>query len=283
MTYETIDVRPLSPSVGAEVLGVDLAADLGNAQFSEIRRAFHDHGVVVFRDQKLSPEQHLAFSRRFGPINVNRFFRQVEGYPEVAEVLKEPDQKKNIGANWHTDHSYDGIPALGSVLRAIEVPPVGGDTLFASMSNAFDALSEGLKQSLRGLNAVHGSEHVFGPSRYEREGDDVDGRLGNPDLATQEAVHPVVIRHPDTGRETLYVNPTFTLRFEGWSAEESAPLLGYLYEHAARPEFTCRVRWHEGSVTLWDNRATWHLALNDYHGHRRYMHRVTIEGVPLHA
>ena len=281
MSYDTIQVDPLSGAVGAEVRGVDLATSLSNAQFAEIREAFLRHGVIFFRDQHLSPEQHLAFARHFGPVNVNRFFNPLDGFPEIAEVLKEPHHKKNIGARWHTDHSYDQIPALGSALYAKEVPPVGGDTLFAGMAAAFDALSDGMKNALRGLRAMHSSREVFGSRRYETDTGEYEGRLGNPELATQDAVHPVVITHPDTGREILYVNPVFTLGLEGWKDEESRPLLQYLYNHAARPEFSCRFRWREGSLALWDNRSTWHVALNDYQGHRRYMHRVTIEGVAL--
>ena len=282
MSYTTIDVIPQSAAVGAEIHGVDLAGELSNEQFSEVRDAFHEHGVIFFRDQKLSPEQHLAFARRFGAVNINRFFTPVEGHPEIAEVLKEPDQKKNIGSVWHTDHSYDTAPALGSALYGKEIPELGGDTLFASMAAAFEALSDGMKDTLRSMRAVHSSRHVFGPSRYAGEGSaEVAGRLGNPELATQDAVHPVVIRHPDTGRETLYVNRTFTVRFDGWTEDESRPLLDFLYAHGARPEFSCRFRWRKDSLALWDNRATWHVALNDYHGHRRYMHRITIEGVPL--
>ena len=283
MSYTTIDVIPQSAAVGAEIHGVDLAGELSNEQFSEVRDAFHEHGVIFFRDQELSPEQHLAFARRFGAVNINRFFTPVDGHPEIAEVLKEPEQKKNIGSVWHTDHSYDQIPALGSALYGKEIPELGGDTLFASMAAAFEALSDGMKDTLRSMSAVHSSRHVFGPSRYEAEGsaEEIAGRLGNPELATQDAVHPVVIRHPDTGRETLYVNKTFTVRFDGWTEDESRPLLDFLYAHGARPEFSCRFRWRKDSLALWDNRATWHVALNDYHGHRRYMHRITIEGVPL--
>lgn len=283
MPYQTIEVHPQSVAVGAEVHGVDLSGELSNAQFSEICQVFQEYGVIFFRDQDLSPDQHLAFARRFGAINVNRFFTPVDGHPEIAEVLKEADQKKNIGAVWHTDHSYDQIPALGSALYAREVPPLGGDTMFASMGAAFDALSDALKDTLRSLRAVHSSRHVFGPARYEAAAgtDEVTSRYRNPDLATQDAVHPVIIHHPDSGREILYVNATFTVRFEGWTEEESAPLLSFLYAHGARPEFACRFRWRKGSLALWDNRATWHMALNDYHGHRRYMHRITIDGVAL--
>jgi len=232
---------------------------------------------MFFRDQGLSPEQHIGFAERWGAININRFFATVEGYPMIAEVRKEPHQEKNIGGGWHTDHSYDHIPALGSILYAHEVPESGGDTMFASMYLAYETLSDGLKQTLEGLRAVHSSRHVFGA----RRGNDLDERLGNHDLATQDAVHPVIIRHPDTGRKALYVNPGFTLHFEGWSVEESQSLLSYLYKHASRPEHTCRFRWRKGSMAFWDNRSTWHYALNDYPGQRRLMHRITVEGVAL--
>ena len=280
MKYQHIRVEPVSTHVGAEIGGIDLAAPLTDTAMAEIRHAFGEHGVVFFRDQGLTPEQHLAVAERFGPIDVNRFFAHVPGHPMIAEVRKEPEQQRNIGGGWHTDHSYDEVPALGSMLYAREVPQTGGDTLFASMYAAYDALSDGLKATLEGLRACHSSRHVFGPAAMAQRGD-LNGRIGNAELATQDAVHPVVIRHPDTGRKALYVNPGFTLRFEGWTDEESRPLLDYLYRHAVRPEFTCRFHWREGSLALWDNRSTWHFALNDYHGERRLLHRITIQGSPL--
>ena len=276
-----MEVRPISGALGAEIFGVDFAAGVDRETFDCIRTTFHEHGVIVIRDQDLTPEQHVAAARRFGNINVNRFFTPVDGHPEVAEVRKEPEQKRNIGNKWHTDHSYDDAPALGSMIYALEVPPAGGDTLFANMSLAWETLSDGMKDMLSKLEAVHSSRHVFGPGY--KANPDVADRFRNPEQAVQDAVHPVVIRHPDTGRKVLYVNPTFTVRFNGWTEEESRPLLDYLYEHASRPEFTCRVEWRKGSLGLWDNRATWHLALNDYPGYRRLMHRVTIEGRRLTA
>jgi alpha-ketoglutarate-dependent taurine dioxygenase len=281
MAYDHIQVEPLCPVLGAEIGGVDLAAPLPDPVFGEIRRAFGVYGVVFFRDQRLTPDQHVGFAERFGPIDVNRFFATVPGYPMIAEVRKEPEQRRNIGNGWHTDHSYDAAPALGSMLYAREVPKTGGDTLFASMYAAYEALSDGLKATLDGLRACHSSRHVFGPEGRARAGD-LAGRIGNPDLATQDAVHPVVIRHPETGRKALYVNPGFTVRLAGWTEEESRPLLEYLYRWAVRPEFTCRFQWREGSLALWDNRSTWHFAVNDYQGERRLLHRVTIGGTPLH-
>lgn len=280
--FETITVTPLSPALGAEVGGVDINAGIDDKQLAEIKQAFSDYSVIFFRDQDITPDQHIGFAERWGKINVNRFFQAVESHPQIAEVRKEPHQKANIGADWHTDHSYDQIPAMGSILYAREVPSVGGDTLFSSMYAAYESLSDGLKQTLSSLNAVHSSRHVFGAGAYDaRDVDDLGRRLGNTDKATQDAIHPVIIRHPLSGRPALYVNGDFTVNFEGWSKQESRPLLDYLYAQARQNEFTCRFKWRKGSVAIWDNRATHHCALNDYHGEFRLMHRITIEGVTL--
>jgi len=279
LDYEQIVVRP-EGAVGAEVCEVDLTK-LTDGVVDELIRAHGDFGVLFFRDQVLSEADHIAVAQRFGAINVNRFFAAVDGFPEIAEVRKEPEQTVNIGGGWHTDHSYDEAPAMGSILYAREVPEVGGDTMFASMYAAYDSLSEGLKSMLCSLNAVHSSRHVFGASADRPA--DLAGRLGNEADATQDAVHPMVIRHPVSGRPALYVNPGFTIGIEGWTAAESAPLLGFLYAHASRPEHTFRFRWARGSIAFWDNRATWHYALNDYHGQHRLMHRITLEGETLLA
>lgn len=280
--YKTISVSPLSPALGGEISGVDIAAGIGDEQFAEIRQAFVDYGVIFLRDQDISPDQHIEFARRWGEINVNRFFQPVVTHPIIAEVRKEPEQKSNIGSSWHTDHSYDQLPAMGSILYAREVPSVGGDTLFASMYAAYEALSEGMKKMLLSMNAEHSSRHVFGEIAYvDTDPEDLGGRLGNTAAATQDSIHPVVIKHPLSGRPALYVNGDFTIKFEGWSTEESQPLLDFLYAHASHHEFTCRFRWQKGSVAIWDNRATHHLALNDYHGERRLMHRITLEGTAL--
>lgn len=277
--YEQIAVRA-SGAVGAEVCEVDLNK-LTDAMVDELTRARGDYGVLFFRDQVLSEADHIAVAERFGTINVNRFFTAVDGFPQIAEVRKEAEQTANIGGGWHTDHSYDEIPAMGSILYAREVPEVGGDTLFASMYAAYDSLSEGMRSMLCSLNAVHSSRHVFG-ARAERPAE-LSARLGNQAAATQDAVHPMVIRHPVSGRPALYVNPGFTLRIEGWTPAESAPVLAFLYAHASRPEHTYRFHWMPGSVAFWDNRATWHYAVNDYHGERRLMHRITLEGDALSA
>jgi taurine dioxygenase len=280
--YKTIEARPLSPALGAEISGFDIAAGIDDEQFAELRQAYIDYGVIFLRDQDITPEQHIAFAERWGRINVNRFFEAVETHPVIAEVRKEADQKANIGSSWHTDHSYDQVPAMGSILYAREVPSVGGDTLFASMYAAYDALSDGLKQMLLTMKAEHSSRHAFGEVAYlDSDLDDLGSRLGNTDAATQDSLHPVIIKHPLSGRSALYVNGDFTVKFAGWSKDESQPLLDYLYAHASRNEFTCRFNWRKGSIAIWDNRATHHCALNDYHGERRLMHRITIDGEEL--
>jgi taurine dioxygenase len=280
----TIEVRPLE-GVGAEIHGVDLAREVSNSEFAAIRLAFADHGLIFFRDQTISEEQHIAFARRWAPININRFFGAHPRYPEIAMVTKEKDQRDNIGGGWHTDHSYDQIPAMGSILVARELPPSGGDTLFASMYAAYDALSEGFQRMLCTLTAVHSARHIFGANEgaYARSTDLAEGQIGNTKAADalQDVVHPVVITHPLSGKKAIYVNPGFTIRFDGWTAEESRPLLERIYAHCMRREFVHEFVWRPGSIAFWDNRATWHFAKNDYHGHRREMHRITVEGEPL--
>lgn len=275
-----VTVTPMSPAVGALIEGVDIAAGVSDSQFAEIRQAYIDHGVIFFRDQHLTPDQHIEWAERWSDINVNRFFQAVEGQPRIAEVRKEPDQSMNIGINWHTDHSYDQIPAMGSILLAREVPKTGGDTLFSSQYAAFEALSPGMQETLLQLDAEHTSRRAFGTIQTS---DKTQGRIGNAEAAMQDAVHPVVIKHPLSGRAALYVNHDFTIKFVGWTEQESEPLMRYLWRHASDPQFTCRFQWEVGSMAIWDNRAVQHRALNDYQGQRRLMHRITLEGEPVGA
>ncbi|MBT3624910.1 MAG: TauD/TfdA family dioxygenase [Gammaproteobacteria bacterium] len=271
------------PGVGAEILGVDIAGGLASSELDTIKQTFSEHGLVFFRNQKITEADHIEFAEVFGDINVNRFFAANPEYPQIAMVSKEPDQLENIGGGWHTDHSYDQEPALGSILVARELPASGGDTWFASMYKAYESLSDGLKETLEGMSAVHSAKHVFGPKgEYETTGSG-GGRIGNAGAAVEmeDPIHPVVISHPISGRKALYVNAGFTLRFDGWTDEESAPLLAYLYERAIAEENITRFKWENGSVAFWDNRATWHYAQNDYPGQRRVMHRITIEGCAL--
>ncbi len=272
------------PGVGVEVTGVDIGA-LEAPQFAELHDLFSRHGLLFFRGQDIDETQHIDFARRWGQININRFFQAHSDYPEIAMVAKEPDQKINIGGDWHTDHSYDTEPALGSILVARELPESGGDTWFTSMYKAYEALSPGLRKTLARLRAVHSARHVFGSRQGQSYGDITQGRIGNAEAADElpDVVHPVVITHPLSGRKALYVNPGFTVGIEGWSAAESRALLDYLYAVAQDDAFVTRFHWERGSVAFWDNRATWHLARNDYQGQRRVMHRITLEGGPLAA
>jgi len=274
-----MDIRPLSGALGVEIEDVDLC-HLDDVAFGELAKLFHTKSVLVIRDQSLAPEDQIAFARRWGEINVNRFFKPVDAHSEIAMVLKEPDQKLNIGGAWHTDHSYDDAPAMGSILYAIETPPAGGDTLFCSMNAAYQACSPGMQNMLCGLSAHHSSRHAFGAAVKGAEAHN-DGRLSNEKAAKQDALHPVVIAHPVTGKPCLYANSDFTTHFDGWTASESQPLLRQIEDIATRHEHTCRVHWLPGTLVMWDNRAVMHKAINDYQGYRRLMHRITIEGCAL--
>lgn len=274
-----IEIRPLSGSLGAEVHGLDLARPLDAESFARIERAFLDHLVLFFRDQELTPAQQVAFAARFGPVGRYPLAEPLAEHPDVIAIIKEPEQTTNFGGVWHSDTAYLAAPSLGSVLYAKEVPARGGDTLFANMYLAYERLSPGLRRLLDGLRAVNSA----GKNKETLRGDHLAGGsmtgTGRDEHALQ-AEHPVVRRHPVTGRKALYVNRAHTLRFSDMTEAESAGLLGYLFAQAAREDLTCRFRWEAGSLALWDNRCTQHYPLNDYHGQRRVMHRVTIEGDP---
>lgn len=275
-----LKLEPASEAVGMMVSGVDLRA-LTDGEFDAVRQAFFDTGVLFFRDQEMTEEDHIAFASRWAEIDINRFFAAHKDYPQIALVLKEPGQTANIGGGWHTDHSYDEIPAMGSILRAIDLPATGGDTMFAGMAMAYDTLDDATKAEIADLKATHSSRHIFGAqSDYAKE---VGERYGNADLATQDAVHPIVLAHPETGRKGLYVNAAFTTGIVGMDEEAGLALLQKLYAHCMQERFTYRFKWEPGSIAMWDNRSTWHWALNDYQGQRREMHRITLKGVPLAA
>lgn len=286
-----IQITPVD-GVGAEITGIDIKS-LSDAEFADIQDAFAEHGVIFFRDQDTAEEDHIAFAERFGDININRFFAAHPDYPQIALVAKEPDQKDNIGGGWHTDHSYDHEPALGSVLVARELPESGGDTMFASMYAAYESLPEALKEKIEGREAVHSGKHIFGegPDSYynttDAGSDDASaGRIGNAAVAESlsDPIHPLVIQHPLSGKKALYVNPAFTREVVGLEKSESDELLSDLYAHVfSGHNFHHRFKWEPGSIAMWDNRSTWHWALNDYQGQRRVMHRITIEGCPLRA
>jgi len=274
-SFRHIQVRRIAGALGAEIEGVDAAQPLAAEVIAEVRQAFLDHLVVFIRNQKLTPRAQLAFAQRFGqPME----YPQLKGLPEcplVTPVVKLENERVNFGGVWHSDTSYLARPPMASMLYAVETPPRGGDTLFANQYLAYQTLSEGLQQTLAGLVGVNSSAKAdVSKTREDRLRD------AGAELKVLIGEHPVVRTHPETGRKALYLNFGHTARFRGWTEQESAPLLDYLFMHQVKPEFTCRFQWEPGSLAFWDNRCAQHYPVNDYHGFRRVMHRVTLEGDP---
>jgi len=275
-----LSVHRVAGSIGAEIHDVDLQLlDENPGLVREIREAFLEHQVIFFRDQvDLEPESYLKFISHFGEPIQYPFVRGIDGFPPIIRVLKQEHETVNFGGIWHSDTSYFEEPPMGSVLLATkEVPPFGGDTLFANQYAAFESLSEGLKATLSTLKAVNTSAKAeVSKTREDRVRD--SGNSSSVQSSSLEATHPVVRTHPETGRKALYVNVAHTSHFEGWTEDESAPLLKFLFLHQIKPEFTCRFRWNAGSIAFWDNRCVQHNPINDYHGFRRNMLRITLAG-----
>lgn len=270
-----LEVRRVAGALGAEVLGVDLR-HLDDETIAAIHDAFLEHLVLFFRGQDLTPAELVAFAERIGEPVEYPFVTGIPGHPTVIEVAKLEHERVNFGGVWHADTTYLERPPKASMLLAREVPPYGGDTLFANMHLAYDALSPGLRLALDGVHAVNSSAKA--DVSQTREDRVREAGRGEDTHAVYEAIHPAVRTHPETGRKALYVNPAHTVRFDGWTEEESEPLLSFLHHSAVRPEHTCRFSWAVGSLAMWDNRSTQHNPVNDYHGHRRRMHRVTLAG-----
>jgi taurine dioxygenase len=270
-----IEVRPIAGALGAEISGVDLAGELDEATVAAIRRAWLDHLVIFFRDQPLPPARFVELARRFGQPVEYPFVRGIEGFPEITPVVKLEHERVNFGGIWHSDTTYLEVPPMGTLLVAREVPSHGGDTLFANMYLAYESLSETLRGVLDGLTGVSSSAKAdVSRTREDRIRDNARADAKKEYMAE----HPVVRTHPETGRKALYVNVAHTARFAGMTEEESQPLLDFLFRHQVRPEFTCRFSWRPGSIAFWDNRCAQHNPVNDYHGQRRVMHRVTLAG-----
>lgn len=271
-----MEVRKLTGTIGAELLGVDVSTDLSAAVIRDIRQALLDHCVIFFRDQNLTPEQQITFAQRFGEISTTPVYQTHPDYPQIMPVVKEATDKDIIGDTWHTDETYHPRPPMGSILYAREVPPVGGDTLWANLYLAYERLSVGMKERLQGIHAIHSNDFLNANARLRNSTRSTKLR---EDVGRIDSRHPVVRTHEETGRKCLFVNQPFTFCFEGMTRDESLPLLQYLYHVSSKPEITCRFRWRKGSMAFWDNRCTMHYAINDYPGHRREMHRITIQGV----
>jgi taurine dioxygenase len=269
MSDQTIRVEPLTPNIGAEVHGVDLAQPLDERVFKDIHAALIQHQVIFFRDQRLTVEQHKAFGRLFGELHVHPAApTRVDGHPEILVIHADENSKRVAGEEWHSDVSCDPEPPMGSILYMHELPPLGGDTLFASMYAAYDALSDTMKRFLEPLTAMHEGEHVY------------RGRYGITDAGKvyPKAEHPVIRTHPVSGRKALFVNRGFTTRVTQLKRAESEGVLQFLYRHVETPEFHCRFRWRVNSIAFWDNRCAQHHAMWDYYPARRHGHRVTVKG-----
>jgi taurine dioxygenase len=275
MNYNKITITPLSGAMGAEIGGVDLSQDLDNQTFNEIHQALLDNLVIVFHDQSLAPDDCKSFARRFGSLEPYPFVEGLTEHPEIFEIRKEPDEKKNFGGKWHSDMSFTKMPPMGTMLYALEVPSKGGDTMLTNLYLAYENLSDGMRQLLANMKAEYsaalkqsgGRVAIMNSTRFD---------VANLDRAEETSLHPLVRTHPQTGMKALYVSAGHLARFEGMTVEESKPILDFLREHASQPDFTCRVKYRKGTLVLWDNRCTQHRALNDYHGERRVMHRLTI-------
>jgi taurine dioxygenase len=276
MMSTRLQARPLAGALGAEIEGVDLAAPLDDETVGALRQALLEHVVIFFRDQKLTPAQLLAFGQRFGQPAEYPFVQGLPECPLVLPIIKEPQDRSNFGGLWHSDTAYLEHPAMATALFAIETPPVGGDTLFANMALAYETLSDGMRRLLDGLRAVNTANKPA--ALATREETQRRRAITAADVDATNAVHPVVRTHPETGRRSLYVSFGHTIRFEDMTEAESAPLLEFLFGHQIQPELTCRFAWRPGSLAFWDNRCSLHYPINDYDGHRRVMHRITLEG-----
>lgn len=278
-TTTPITVKKIAGACGAEISGVDLAKDLSDPNVvKEIRNALLEHLVIFFRNQAhLTPAEFLAFSKHFGvPVKYPMVSGLAE-YPEIIQVLKREHEKTNFGGVWHSDTTYLEQPPMASILLSRELPPYGGDTCFANQYLAYETLSDGVKKLLDGLRGISSSAKAdVSKTREDRIKEDVE--MTENERMDLEVSHPAVRTHPETGRKALYVNVAHTTRFDGWTEEESKPLLDYLFQHQVKLEFTCRFKWEDGSLAFWDNRCVQHNPVNDYHGFKRLMHRITLGG-----
>ncbi len=271
--YQHINVKRVAGAIGAEVSGVDISEDLPDVVIAEITAALDENHVIIFRDQDLAPKRQAAFASRFGPLIPYPMVKGLDGTDEVVPVIKNPGERVNFGGIWHADTTYLQEPPMGALLYAVELPPYGGDTLFANMHLAYETLSPTLQKFLEGLTLIQNSAKAE-VTRTREDRIKEDG--AKPKALIAE--HPAVITHPRTGRKALYVNAGHTERFKELTLEESEPLLKFLYAHQTRPEFTCRFTWTPGALIFWDNYASQHNPINDYHGFKRVMHRVTVAG-----
>lgn len=267
-----IEIKKIAGAIGAEISGVQVD-NICEERFKIINDALLDHGIIYFREQTISPKEQLDFAKMWNEPHLHPYLSGLPEFPEIIEIVKEPSDPNNFGDHWHTDQIFTPVPAMGTMLYAKEVPQAGGDTMFACMEKAYENLSDAMKKMLAKLSTSN---------RYDKSAarsDKMQNKIPNPDESTMVAVHPLIRVHPDTGRPSLYLtDPQTTTHFDNMTPEESLPLITFLLDHATRPEFTCRLNWEVGTLAIWDNRRVLHMALNDYPGQRRVMHRITIKG-----
>ena len=270
-----MNIEPLSPSIGAIIHDIDLAETLSVNLLGKLRDIWLERQVIVFRKQTLSSEQYLALANQLGTPDIYPFLEGLEDFPEITPVLKKETETVNFGGVWHSDTSYQPFPPMATMLHAIELPPLGGDTLFANQYEAYETLSDGLKKTLSDLNIIcRPDKAVAMATRAERIAETGKDTTNNELIG----IHPVIRTHPETGKKALYVNQAHSCHFQGWTIEESHGLLNFLYTHQIKEEFQCRHIWQEGDVAIWDNRSTLHYPVNDYHGYKRLLHRITLKG-----
>ncbi|MFA7584873.1 MAG: TauD/TfdA family dioxygenase [Novosphingobium sp.] len=271
-----LTIRPIAGALGAEIDGVDIAKGLDAQTVTRVRQALLDHLVVFLHDQDgMTMDAYLAFAQVFGTPAQYPMLPGIVGYPMITEIVKHEHERNNFGGIWHADTTYLECPPMGSMLYALEIPPFGGDTLFANQYVAYETLSAPLRAFLDGLTAISSSARADVSKTRE---DMIRGAGDKATITDHFAEHPVVRTHPETGRKLLYVNVAHTSHFKGMTEAESRPILEFLFQHQVKPEFTCRFRWRKGSVAFWDNRAAQHNPVNDYHGYRRVMRRITLAG-----
>ena len=268
-------IHPISPKLGAIIHGIDIRQGISSSDLRKIRALWLDKLVIIIRGQNLTPSEFHAFAKKIGTPVAYPFLKGLEGYPEITPILKKETETVNFGGVWHSDTSYQPCPPMATILYAVELPPVGGDTLFANQIEAYESLSKGLQETLATLKIV------CRPDKAKTAATRAD-RIAEQGRDTSHTnligIHPVIRTHPETGKKALYINQAHSCNFEGWSVAESEGLLHFLFKHQIKEEFQCRHIWQQGDIAMWDNRSTLHYPVNDYHGHRRLLHRITLKG-----
>ena len=273
--FVTMNTESISPSIGTIIHNLDVSQPMTNEILKKLRSIWLERQVIIIREQRLTSEQYLGFAKQLGTPDLYPFLKGLESFPEITPILKKETETANFGGVWHSDTTYQPCPPMATMLYALELPPIGGDTLFANQVQAYESLSDGLKDTLASLNIVCRSDKAVAMAT---RADRIAERGRDTNKNNMVGIHPVIRTHPETGKKALYVNQAHSCHFEGWSIAESEGLLEFLYAHQIKEEFQCRHVWKKGDLAIWDNRCTLHYPVNDYHGHRRLLHRITLKG-----